>query len=98
MRTGREAAAKPKRYNGWRKKKDMGLAPPAQITRQGLVERSGSRNQLVVDGGVVTLFAHVVDELLNHRPIGVANGTWVGHDLEVYCFEILKKNISVERQ
>src|SRR5215472_8149956 len=72
------------------------LSPPAQVTCQGLIEGCGSRDQLVVDGRIVALFAHLVDEFLNNLPIGVANGARVGNDLEVRFFEILEKNIPVE--
>src|SRR5215470_3360625 len=96
-KNGQRSGGQTKEIERMKKEKRHGeLSPPAQVTCQGLIEGRGSRNQLVVNGRVAALFAHLVDELLNDFPIGVANGTRVGDDFEVHRFEILEKNISVE--
>src|SRR4030095_3239066 len=71
---------------------------PAQVTGQGSVERRCGGDHLVVDGIIVALFAHVGYEFLDHLPVSRPDGSRVGDHSQVGGFQILKKNIALERQ
>src|SRR6185369_8258410 len=75
-----------------------GSTPPAQIACQGLIQRSGGRDLLVVDGVVVALLAQVANKFLHNLLVSAANRPRIGDHVDVRGFEILEQNIAVERK
>src|SRR3990170_7744234 len=75
-----------------------GSASPAQVTRQSLIQRRGRGDQLIVDGAVVALLAHLGDKFPDHLAVDLSDRFGIGDDAQIRLFQIFEQNIAVEGQ
>src|SRR3989338_1172555 len=73
-----------------------GSTPPAQIAYQGVVQRGRGRKELVVDGVLPALFAHMIDKLFYDLAIGLTDALRIGGDFEAGLFQVLEEDVAVE--